>query len=176
MQHYVRLADNVVAENFTIPDGTDIATMFHPSVRLVAVPAPVTVGWVYNPVRADFSAPAMPVPSKDELKAYAANRRYEVETGGATIGGINVATDRESQAMLNAAYNIAQGNPQFTTMWKGADGTFNAIDAATVIALAQAVGAYVGACFGAEAAVVAKIEAETITTVAEIDAALVVSA
>jgi hypothetical protein len=176
MQKFVRLGGDIVVENIAIAEGADIQEMFHPSVKLVAVAAPVTIGWVYNATSNEFSAPAALVPSKDELKAHAAAQRYKVETGGISIGGVSVATDRESQAMLNAAYNIAQGNPQFQTMWKGSDGTFNALDAPTVIALAQAVGAFVAACFSAEAAVAAKITAETITTYAEVDAALVVPA
>jgi hypothetical protein len=111
---------------------------------------------------------------KAELIAYAARRRYEIETGGTAINGVAVATDRTSQAMLNAAYNIALGNAQFSTMWKGTDGAFTAIDAPTMIALAQAVGMYVAACFSAEAAVVNGINVGNITTKAQIDAALTI--
>jgi len=111
---------------------------------------------------------------KADLIAYAASRRYAVETGGTTINGVAVATDRASQAMLNAAYNIAAGNAQFSTMWKGVDGAFTSIDAPTLIAMAQAVGMFVAACFSAEAAVVNGINAGNITTKAQIDAAIVV--
>lgn len=111
---------------------------------------------------------------KAALISYAASRRYAVETGGLTISGVKVATDRESQSMLNAAFNIASGNANFTTMWKGDDGTFTALTAPQIIAIAQAVGAFVASCFAAEAAAVTAINAGSITTNAQIDAAIVV--
>jgi len=176
MKNYVRLVGNVAAENIAIPDAVDIKTMFHPSIRLVAVAEPVVIGSVYVESDNDFVPAPVPIMSKDELTAHAAARRYHVETSGVTISGIKIATDRESQSMLNAAYNIAQGNPQFSTMWKGADGSFTQVNAETMIALAQAVGAFVASCFAAEAAVALKIKTGDITTTAQIDAAIVVPA
>lgn len=176
MKNYVRLAGAVAAENIAINDDADIKAMFHPSIKLIAVNAPVAIGSVYDEAGNTFGAAPVPIPSKDELIAHAAARRYIVETGGITVAGVNVATDRESQSMLNAAYNIAQGNAQFSTMWKGADGNFTQIDAPTLIALAQAVGAFVASCFAAEAAAVMKIKTGDFTSVAQIDAAIVVPA
>jgi hypothetical protein len=176
MKHYVRIFGGAVAENITVAADADIATMFHPSVKLVAVTEPLEIGVLYHETSNTFSPAPAVIPSQDELKAYAAARRWLVETGGVVIGGIKVATDRESQSMLNAAYNLAQGNPSFSTMWKGADGNFNVVNAETMIALAQTVGAFVASCFTAEAAVVNGINAGNITTIAQVDAAIVVPA
>jgi hypothetical protein len=110
---------------------------------------------------------------KESLLAYAAARRYAVETASVVMNGVSIATDRQSQAMLSAAYNMAQADADFSTMWKGSDGSFAALSAAQIIAIAQAVGAFVASCFAAEAAAVVKINAGTITTKAEIDAAIV---
>ena len=106
-----------------------------------------------------------------ELTTYSASKRYERETAGITISGMPVATDRNSQAMISGAWAIAQSDPDFTTKWKGTDGTFVELDATTITAVARAVGAHVAACFSKEADVAAGIAANTITTYAQIDAA-----
>ncbi|RXG93032.1 DUF4376 domain-containing protein [Bradyrhizobium zhanjiangense] len=112
---------------------------------------------------------------KSDLLAYAAARRFAVENGGTTINGLSVSTDRQSQAMLNAAFNMAKENPNFSTMWKGVDGNFTQLTAEQIVAIAQAVGAFVANCFAAEAAVVNGINAGNITTRAQVDSAIVVS-
>ena len=111
------------------------------------------------------------VPIFVDLRAYAASVRYTKETGGITVDGVKLATDRESQALITGAWATAQINPQVTIQWKGSDGTFTALNAATIIAVASAVTAHVQACFAAEQQVDAAITAGTITTTAEVDAA-----
>jgi Domain of unknown function (DUF4376) len=106
------------------------------------------------------------------LKAYAANARYLKEVGGIVVGGIKIATDRESQGMLTGAAALAQLNSGFTTNWKADDGTFVALGAAQIIGVAQAVGNHVSTSFSTEAQIVAEITATppTITTTDQIDA------
>ena len=104
------------------------------------------------------------------LRTQAAARRWAVETGGITVNGAAVYTDRDTQAKLTAAFTRANANPAFTLNWKTAGG-FVTLTAAQVIALANAVFDHVQAAFDAEAAVLADIESGTITTTAEIDAA-----
>jgi len=111
-----------------------------------------------------------PLTLKEALADYAAATRWQVETGGIVVGGIGVATDDRSKLMITGARIKADADPDFTTRWKTAAG-FATIDAATVIAISDAVLAHVDACFAAEAAVLAAIEAGDITTTAEIDAA-----
>lgn len=121
-----------------------------------------------------ISALDLPALRKSTLLAYAAMKRYNLETGGTTINGMEVATDRQSQQMLSAAFNMAQSNPDFTTMWKGPNGNFTQLNAEQIIGIAQAVGQFVASCFAAEAAVVSQINAGNYTTRAHVDAAMVV--
>lgn len=174
MKHYVLLRGKVAAENVSVPDDADIKEMYHESIKLIAVNEPKTIGWVYDEDTNTFAPPQPVQLSKDMLLAYAADRRYQIETQGMTLNGQEISTDRTTQAMLSAAYNMAKDNPNFTTMWKGADGNFTLLDANSIIAIAQAVGARVAACFAAEAAVVAKIKSGDYTTEAHVDNALIV--
>jgi len=107
---------------------------------------------------------------KAQLKAYAASARYNKEVGGTTVSGVAYPTDRETQAKMTAAYNMAAANPNLSIDWKLPDGTFTTLTAAQMQAVAVAVGAFVQQCFGAEAAVVVGINNGTITTNAQIDA------
>jgi hypothetical protein len=106
------------------------------------------------------------------LKPYAAAVRYAKEIAGCMVGGVTYPSDRETQAKLTAAALFAQVDNTQTFQWKLADGSFSAtLSAAEMIAVAAAVGGYVNACFAEEAEVVAEIDAGTITTREEIDAA-----
>lgn len=99
---------------------------------------------------------AMPAPKYATLadtqaarKADVAQRRYEKETGGVSVAGVVVRTDRESQAMLTGAKSFSDVNPDALIDWKTADG-WAKIDRATLTSIAQAVGAHVQACFSNE--------------------------
>lgn len=104
------------------------------------------------------------------LKDYAAQKRFEVETGGVTVGAIRVATDRESQALINGAYSAVQRDPQRIIDWKGIN-AFVSLDASAVATLADAVATHVQAAFAMEATVSAAIDAGIITDRAAVDAA-----
>lgn len=106
-----------------------------------------------------------------DLADYAAQRRWEKEVGGILVGGMAIATDDRSKTMIVGARVKAENDPGFTTPWKGANGEFITIDAATIIAISDAVLAHVAACFALESAVLGAIAAGDITTTAEIDAA-----
>lgn len=105
------------------------------------------------------------------LQEYAAAKRWEKETGGIEINGLTVATDDRSKTMISGARVAAQNDPEFLTQWKAADGTFATINAAAIIAISDAMLAHVSHCFAIEAQVLAEIEAGTISTVEQIDAA-----
>lgn len=107
---------------------------------------------------------------KASLLAYCASKRWQKETGGIEIGGMSIATDRESQSMINGAYNMAKENAAFTTKFKTQSG-FQTIDAETIITVAVAVGAHVAACFAAEADATADINSGEMTTRQHVDAA-----
>jgi hypothetical protein len=123
---------------------------------------------------APTTAPPPPVvlPSKADLAAHAANRRWEAETGGCTWNGKPVATDRDSQSKLVAEYVAIQaGLRADPSPWKFADGTFASLSNADAAAMILAARAHVAACFAVEAAVLAEIEAGTVATVRAVNAA-----
>jgi len=136
-----------------------------PGMSLVEAAEGAAIGGTY----ADgvFTPPA---PPPVDLPAYAAAKRFEVETGGITISGAAIDTSRDSQSMITGAYTYSQAHPEQTILFKAQSGWVT-LDAPTMAAIATAVGAHVQACFAAENAVQAAITAGTITTTAEIDAA-----
>lgn len=105
------------------------------------------------------------------LLAYAANRRWQNEVGGTTVGSVPIATDDRSKTMVLGARVAAAADPGWETVWHGADGQTYPLNAAAMIAISNAVEAHVNATFATFAAVKADIEAGEITTFAEIDAA-----
>jgi hypothetical protein len=118
-----------------------------------------------------FAQPSVGGYMPAQLLAYSASVRYAHEIAGASVGGMPVATDRESQAMINGAYNMALRNANFSTVWKSAGGGFVPLDAETIIAVATAVGAHVASCFAKEAFVAGEIANGNIKTPDAIDAA-----
>lgn len=108
---------------------------------------------------------------KAALKAYAAQKRYVVETGGMTFNAMPIPTDRETQSKLSGAVLAFQtGALSGTIDWKTAAGWVQ-LDQTAVTALASAVAAHVQTAFSSEKAVSALIDAGTITTTAEVNAA-----
>ncbi|MBX8811211.1 DUF4376 domain-containing protein [Ochrobactrum sp. MR34] len=112
-----------------------------------------------------------PPPTSHELRSLAAQKRWEKEVGGITLSGLVVHTDDRSKIMISGARVAAEADRNFTTQWKGADGSFVTLDAAMIVAISNAVSNHVSNCFALEAQVLAQIEAGTITTATEIDAA-----
>jgi hypothetical protein len=104
------------------------------------------------------------------LSDYAGRIRFEKETGGVVIGGMAIATDRASQAMLTGAVLRAQMDANVTVKWKTVAG-FVELSAPQIIAIGTAVGDHVEACFAKEADVAAGIAIGTITATGQIDAA-----
>lgn len=95
--------------------------------------------------------------SRADKLADLAERRWRAETGGTTVNGMPVRTDRESTAKITAAYVQAKDNPFFAVRWKVDVGVFITLDAATIIALGDAVTTHVQACFGNEDALTVSI-------------------
>jgi len=108
------------------------------------------------------------IPTIPNLIAYAANKRYTLETGGITLNGTSVSTSRDSQAMIDGAYTYITTSGASTISYKSDSGWIT-MDAATVKAVALAIGQHVQNCFTSEQAVDAAINAGTITTFAQID-------
>lgn len=134
---------------------------FHPALDWRPCPEGVQPGW------SDTWEP--PAPPKVDLYAYAADKRWRVETGDVSVGGMTVATDDRSKVMIMGARIKADADPDYVVGWKGADGNFVELSAPQIIAVSDAVLAHVDACFAAEASVAAAITAGAITTTQQID-------
>lgn len=134
--------------------------------------SPAVAGWSDD----DGFALVVHVPPEHEpepvdLVAYAADRRWQREVGGLTFGAFRIATDDRSKMMIIGARAAAAADPDFTTEWKMADNSFITLDAATIIAVSDAVLAHVAECFAIEAQVLAAIADGTVTTTTGIDTA-----
>lgn len=147
---------------------SDPAGRFHESMEWFACSDDVAVGW--RRVDGALTAPVPPVIEVD-LVAYAADKRWQIETGGIAIGGVPVATDDRSKLMIMGARVAAAANEDWETVWHGSDGETYPLNAAQMIAISDAVEAHVNATFATFAGVKADIEAGEITSAAEIDAA-----
>jgi len=90
----------------------------------------------------------------DELAA----SRWAAETGGVSVGGMTIRTDRESQGMITGAALQAMIDPEYTCRWKAGEG-FVDLDAQTILGAAMAVRAHVQACFDREAELAARAAA-----------------
>ena len=96
--------------------------------------------------------------AKSEKKQEIAAARYAAEIAGVTVGGVVVKTDRESQALITGAALKATQDGTYSCTWKAESG-FVTLNAATVLAVADAVRTHVQTCFDAEAAKCAMIDA-----------------
>jgi len=155
---------------------------FAPNIVLVDITGhpEIEEGWVYNKQTGEFE------PDKgegytwdgtkwifdiNELKnnksVKIAHARWKEETGGITIDGVEIATDRETQSLLAAAVLKAKDDPSYTVNWKAKNGWFE-LDAATLIAIADAVRAHVQKCFDKEKQIQEQIDKAT--TVEELEA------
>lgn len=132
-------------------------------------------GWESGDYRLiEVPDPAPAPPTVAELKAYAAAKRWAVETGGIVLpGGVQVTTDERTRGVITAAYVQAGADPAFTIPnWKLATGVYVTLDAATIFAIGDAITAHVQACFSANAAIDSRIADETYTTYADIETAV----
>ena len=86
-----------------------------------------------------------------------AARRYIAEVAGTYAGGLPVFTDRTTQNKLTGAALRASRDPTYTVDWKCQTGSFITLDAQRIMAVADAVGDYVQACYSREAALLAAV-------------------
>lgn len=107
---------------------------------------------------AEVSAPHDLAEARSAKLAALAAYRYDREVAGTIAGGVEVRTDRDSQALLTGAAVAAMLNGEYEVAWKAVAGWVT-LDAASIIALASAVRAHVQACFDRERALTQEIEA-----------------
>ncbi|UHC84897.1 DUF4376 domain-containing protein [Pseudomonas sp. NIBR-H-19] len=79
-----------------------------------------------------------------------AARRFQAETGGTTVEGVQVNTERDSQALLTGAAFAATLDPAYHIKWKAETG-FVDLTGEQVLGIASQVRAFVQACFNREA-------------------------
>lgn len=114
---------------------------------------------------------AVKVPS-DDLRAIAADLRWQSERAGTVWHGWPIHTDAGSQGKyLSELQAISLGARTDGDPWKFGDGQFRPVANADFPALAIAAREHVRAVFGIEGMVLAAIEDGTITTEAEVRAA-----
>ena len=119
-------------------------------------PDEVYCGYLYKSGK--FSAPAV----APDWPALIAARRFQAETGGVTVQGIQVNTERDSQALLTGAAFAASLDPDYRVKWKAATG-FVDLTAQQIIGVASAVRAFVQASFDREAVLLDAVADGSIT-------------
>lgn len=119
----------------------------------------------------DKSKMVLPVDPKVALVAYAADKRWQKETGGFEFNGLHIATDDRSKLLITGAREAAKANTSFTTPWVTSTGVIAELDAAAIIALSDAIGAHVNSAFGIYSEIVPLIMDGSITNQTQIDIA-----
>ena len=138
--------------------------------------------WLFN--APSFIQPTPTTYSNDQLKAYTADARWRREQGGITLSsGMPIETDDRAQAKISGAMLAAKyppastkappggGGIAFTTKWHAADGTIWPLDTPMIVAMSDALQLHIDGCFEAASGTIDAIEAGTITTLEQIDAA-----
>lgn len=169
---YAYVLSGVVIEIINAVDDVSIGQQIHPDIlpSLIQCDDTVQQGWIYAGKK--FSAPPAPIVTDVDLAAYAAGKRFLLETGGFTFNGHPISTDRDSQGKIgNAAVAATVVGSSFSTDWKGADGTFFTLNHDEVLVMATSIMNFISACFATEASILAGIKAGTIKTFADVDVA-----
>lgn len=95
-----------------------------------------------------------------EVAQQIAARRYDAETAGITVNGLQIDTGRDSQALITGATVQAMLDPAYSLRWKTPAG-FVDLTAEQIIGVARAARAHVQACFDREAELLDALEAGT---------------
>jgi len=117
----------------------------------------VNATWTVEDLSAEEAAERLEA-AKAAKRAEIAAARFASETGGIVVGGAEIRTDRESQAMITGAALKAIQDAEYTCSWK-ADAGFVELSAPQILAIADAVRAHVQSCFDRERALLALIDA-----------------
>ena len=111
-----------------------------------------------------------PPPTPAALKAYLADRRRRAVDAGVMVNGVPFRTDRDSRSDLVGAIVWAGLYPAGVRQWLTPAGWVD-LTSQQLVAAGVAVATHVQDCFDRQAVLEAEIDAGTITTPAEIDAA-----
>lgn len=97
--------------------------------------------------------------AKAILKKRVGERRWAVESGGITVGGILVDTTIEAQNRISSVVLNGTRVGMESINFKSPNGQFNTITMTQMTAIADAIAAHVQNCFTAEAAHCAEVDA-----------------
>lgn len=114
---------------------------------VVHVAPPVGTTGSYTPPAAEPETLEL---AKARKKEDLAHWRFLRESGGVNVNGVDVKTDRESQAQLASAYTSLKNGLVTSVDWKTQDGRFVTLGLAEIEGLAAAVAQHVQACFTEE--------------------------
>jgi hypothetical protein len=111
---------------------------------------------------------------RGSLQTYSADVRYRKATGGVVVTGITsvpFASDLPTRNSLANAYEYIKATPGNTVSWKLSDGSFVIMNEAALRDATVAMATFVETCFTCESTTRAAIDAGTITTHDQVDAA-----
>lgn len=96
--------------------------------------------------------------------------RFRIETGGINLNGAEIATTRESQAMITGAVTAAILDEEYELNWSTMTDDFITLNAQEVIGIGQVVRAHVQACFDNQKDLIAAVrQANTINDIKDIN-------
>lgn len=120
-----------------------------------------------------FDVEDIPAPTKEDLKAYAAEKRRALINGAAVVEvgerEIPAFVDPESRGSVTGLVVASQVMPGIDVSWKGADGQFYTLNDADKLSLALGMMAFVQACFVVEEALTLAIDGDAVTSLGAID-------
>jgi len=158
---YVAWRDSHAYDGTPISDEAELASVLRPQKILPE--------WLFN--APSFIQPSPGTYDDPQLEAYAADANIRKQASGIVVNGQPFATDAMTRSSLNSAHIYTQTNAAATFSWKLPDGSFITLDKAGVDQLHACVTEYAQNCWACEDNTKAAIAADTITTLAEIDAA-----
>ena len=127
--------------------------------------------WLWDAVAGLVAQPTLTTYTKTQLRQYNSDIRTRKVAGGMIAAGIPVLTDDVSRGFINDARTHAVDNANYTTVWYGSDGNFYPVDAATIIAMSDAVTQHTNQCYTIFSSTDNTIvTTTTITMISQIDA------
>lgn len=150
---------------------TDLERFDAPKGCMFRMEQAAGIGWILSHGKLVPPAMALVTLTPKDLKAHAAAARYAKEVEGIVVGGVAIATDDRSKQMILGLRVKANADPNFTTQFKGVNGVWVDVNAATIITLSDAVFAHIDHVFGVEQLLEEQIDSGDVNSTAQIDAA-----
>jgi hypothetical protein len=118
----------------------------------------------------EFLQPTDAALTKPALLSYASAKQKQIMNGGISVNGVEASTDPASLVLLQGATTVATANNAATFQWVQNSGVAVTMTAAQMTAMFTAVTTFIQGTFTTLAAVLAAINAGTVTTTAQVDA------